>query len=70
MRLPIILALAVIVLTPANIRDVLVDAAGEARALVGSVLGQAAQGETVDVAELDAAKSRHETTKNAVADIR
>lgn len=70
MRLPIILALAVILLTPANIREVLIDATSEARALAASVLDRNIGGETLEVAEATTLKTRHDTAKNSVNNLR
>ena len=72
MRLPIILMLAVIVFTPANIGEVARDAFGQAQAIVTDYLGSP----TTDVAELptdDATllvASRHDTAKNTIGNIR
>jgi hypothetical protein len=49
MRLPVILMLAVIVFTPANIRDVALDAAAKARQVVAELVN--GQDETTQVAE-------------------
>ena len=75
MRLPIILMLAVIAFTPANIGEVARDAFGQARAILADYLGA---DRTTEVAEVPAAKddvtlllaSSHDTTKNAIGNIR
>ena len=73
MRLPIILMLAVIAFTPADIGEVARDALGQAQAIVADYLGS---DRTTDVAELPAEESpllvatRHDTAKNAIGNIR
>jgi len=73
MRLPIILMLAVIVFTPANIGEVARDAFGQAQAIVADYLGTE---RTTEVARLPTddptliVASRHDTAKNAIGNIR
>ena len=73
MRLPIILMLAVIVFTPANIGEVARDAFGQAQAIAADYLGAAP---VTEVAEVPADDStllvavRHDTAKNAVGNLR
>ena len=69
MRVPLLLALAVIVLTPANIRDVAMEWADKAQTTVSSLMKSRTEPKTVEVAEA-AVAARHETTKNSVSNIR
>ena len=72
MRLPIILMLAVIVFTPANIGEVARDAFGQAQAIVTDYLGAP----TTEVAELPSEDApvlvagHHVTAKNTIGNIR
>lgn len=66
MRLPIILALAVIVLTPSNIREIVQGAAAEAQVTIARFLER----EPVQVAEADMPASRRATGTNAIDSIR
>lgn len=76
MRLPILLALAVIVLTPANIREITFDALGKAQQMVAQLTAKPS--ETTQVADLSSAdldsakvlKTRHDTTKNTISNVR
>ena len=52
MRLPIILMLAVIVLTPANIRELTLDAAGQVQVAVAHLLERDAAPGALQVAEV------------------
>lgn len=70
MRLPILLALALIVLTPANIRDVVMDLFGQAQETMASVLNRNAEPSTLEVAEAAPVTARHEIAKNSVSNIR
>lgn len=70
MRLPILLALAVIVLTPANIRDVAMDLVGQAQETMASVLNRKAEPSTLEVAEAAPVTARREIAKNSVSNIR
>lgn len=72
MRLPIILMLAVIAFTPANIGEVTRDAFGQAKAIVADYLGAPA----TEVAALPAEDepllmaSHDDTAKNTIGNIR
>jgi capsule polysaccharide export protein KpsE/RkpR len=76
MRLPILLALAVIVFTPANIREITFDALGKAQQMVAQLTSKAS--ETTQVADLDSVdlgsaqvlKTRHDTAKNSISNVR
>jgi hypothetical protein len=70
MRLPILLALAVIVLTPANIRDVAMDLFGQAQETMASVLNHKTEPSTLEVADAAAMTARHDTAKNSISNIR
>lgn len=73
MRLPIILMLAVIVFTPANIGEVARDAFGQAQAIVADYLGTERTTEVAQLPTDDATlivASRHDTAKNAIGNIR
>ncbi len=73
MRLPIILMLAVIVFTPANIGEVARDAFGQAQAIVADYLGTDRTTEVAAVPGEDEpllVAVRHDTTKNTIANIR
>jgi hypothetical protein len=73
MRLPIILMLAVIVFTPADIGEVARDAFGQAQAIVADYLGSNA---TIAVADLPAddetllVASHADTANNTIGNIR
>ena len=76
MRLPILLALAVIVFTPANIREITYDALGKAQQMVAQLTVRPS--ETTQVADLNSVdldsarvlKTRHDTTKNTISNVR
>ena len=69
MRLPILLALAVIVFTPANIREITFDALGKAQQMVAQLTAKPS--ETTQVAELSTTlKARHEIVKNSIGNVR
>jgi len=70
MRVPLLLALAVIVLTPANIREIALDLTNQAQATVASVLKSRGEPATLEVAEAAAVKPRHDTVKNSISNIR
>lgn len=66
MRLPIILALAVVLLTPANIRELVQDAAGDAQLAVAKFL----KSDPVQVAEAEVSTNRLDTSANSIGSIR
>ena len=66
MRFPIILALAVVVLTPANIRDIVHETAGQARVAIAKFLDN----EPVQIAEAELTHSRLDPAGNTIADVR
>ena len=76
MRLPILLALAVVVFTPANIREITYDALGKAQQMVAHLTAKPS--ETTQVADLSSndpdgarvLKTRHDTTKNTISNVR
>lgn len=73
MRLPIILMLAVIAFTPANIGEVARDAFDQAQAIVADYLGKDRVTEVAQLPGEDATlmvASRHDTAKNAIGNIR
>jgi hypothetical protein len=73
MRLPIILMLAVIAFTPANIGEVARDAFGQAQAIVADYLGTDRVTEVAAVPSEDEAvlvAVRHDTAKNAIGNLR
>lgn len=70
MRLPLLLALAVIVLTPANIREIALDMTHQAQATVASVLKGKAEPTTLEVAEAAPLQVRHDTVKNSISNVR
>lgn len=73
MRLPIILMLAVIVFTPANIGEVARDAFGQARAIVADYLGSDGTTEIAALPAEDAplrVASHDDTASTTVASIR
>ena len=75
MRLPIILMLAVVVLTPANIREVTLDTFARAQQMVAEFTTRPVT--STQVAELadnviaaSVLKTKHDTAKNSVANVR
>ena len=73
MRLPIILMLAVIVFTPANIGEVARDAFGQARAIVADYLGTDAKTEVAELPTDDPTvlvAARNDTAENIIGNIR
>ena len=75
MRLPIILMLAVIVLTPANIREVTLDTFAKAQQLVAELTAKPVTSTQVaeladDMIAANVLKTRHDTAKNSVGNIR
>lgn len=76
MRLPILLALAVIVFTPANIREITFDALGKAQQMVAQLTAkpsdttQVADLSSVDLDGAKVLKTRHETGKNSTSNVR
>jgi hypothetical protein len=73
MRLPIILALIVIITLPKDVRGFVDDVSAQARvatATISHFIGRD-RGDTVQVADAsNLLKTRHDTAKNSVADIR
>lgn len=70
MRLPIILALIVVITLPKDVRGFVDDVSAQARVATATVthfLGRDRDIDTVQVAEL---KPRHDTSKNAIGNIR
>ena len=75
MRLPIILMLAVIVLTPANIREVTLETFAKAQQLVAELTAKPVTSTQVaeladDMVAANVLKTRHDTAKNSVGNIR
>ena len=75
MRLPIILMLAVIVLTPANIREVTLETFAKAQQLVAELTAKPVTSTQVaeladDMIAANVLKTRHDTAKNSVGNIR
>ena len=68
MRLPLLLALAVILLTPANIREIAMDLAGQAQTVVASIMRDRPVPSTLDVADSSGIAERQDgTTVSAVS---
>lgn len=75
MRLPIILMLAVIVLTPANIREVTLDTFAKAQQMVAALTAKPVTSTQVaeladDMIAANVQKTKHDTAKNSVGNIR
>lgn len=62
MRLPLLLALAVILLTPANIREIAMDLAGQAQTVVASIIRDRTVPSTLEVADSSGAAERRDGT--------
>jgi hypothetical protein len=60
MRLPLLLALAVILLTPANIREIAMDMAGKAQTVVASIMQDRTVASTLEVADSSGVAERRD----------
>jgi len=73
MRLPIILMLAVVLFTPANIGEVARDAFGQAQAIIADYLGTPITEVAVLATDEDdtlLVAARHDTAKNTIGNLR
>jgi len=71
MRLPIILALIVVITLPKDVHGFVDDVSAQARVATASVTRLLGRSETVQVADAsNVLKTRHDTTKNSVGNIR
>ena len=67
MRLPLLLALAAILLTPANIREIAMDFAGQAQTAVASLMPDRTRSSILEVADSSGvAEGRNGATISAV----